>query len=109
MKGRRAGPRNRLGGDHPSDDGSLPPEQMARSGPCSALFDVRSKSERQPGDRAPCGRRSHQRPAQNYRSSVLRAATGAFPIRPSHDATQGIQPQRITLTRDRDELAAPLP
>ena len=40
---------------------------------------------------------------------VLRAATGALPIRPSHDATQGIQSQRITLTRGRDELAAPLP
>ena len=36
-----------------SDHASLPPERMARSGPCSALFDVRSKSGRQPGDRAP--------------------------------------------------------
>jgi len=92
-----------------SDHASLPPERMARSGPCSALFDVRSKSGRQPGDRAPCGRRSHQPSAQNYRPSVLRAATGALPIRPSHDATQGIQPQRINLTRGRDELAASLP
>ena len=48
-------------------------------------------------------------PAQNYRLSALRAATGALPIRPSHDATQDIQPQRITPSRGRDELAAPLP
>jgi hypothetical protein len=48
-------------------------------------------------------------PAQNYCLRVLRSGTGALPIRPPHDATQGIQPQRITPSRGRDELAAPLP
>jgi hypothetical protein len=47
--------------------------------------------------------------AVNHRLFVLRAGMGALRIRPSHDATQDIQPQRITPTRGRDELAAPLP
>ncbi|MGO9833557.1 MAG: hypothetical protein ACLP1X_05015 [Polyangiaceae bacterium] len=39
-----------------------------------------------------CGRRSHPAAALSHRRFVLRVGIGALRIRPSHDATQNVQP-----------------